>query len=33
MYSYSENIETMIHDKADEVIKHLFGLHFSKYQN
>ena len=33
MYSYSENIEIMINDKEDKVIKKLFGSVLSKYQN
>ena len=33
MHSKSGNIEIMINDKADEVIKELFGLLKSRYQN
>ena len=33
MHSKSGNIEIMINDKADEVIKGLFGLLKSRYQN
>ena len=33
MYSKSDNIDIMIYDKADEVIKDIFELIISRYQN
>ena len=33
MYSKSDNIDIMIYDKADEVIKDIFDLIISRYQN
>ena len=33
MYSKSDNIDIMIYDKADEVIKDIFDLIISIYQN
>ena len=32
MYSKSDNIDIMIYDKADEVIKDIFELIISRYQ-
>ena len=33
MHSKSDNIEIMIKDEADEVIKELFDSHKNRYQN
>ena len=33
MYSYSENMEIMINDKADKVNRKCFGSIYSKHQN
>ena len=33
MYSKSDNIEIMINDEADEVMKELFDLFKNRYQN
>ena len=33
MHSKSDNIETMINDEADEVIKELFNSVKNRYQN
>ena len=32
MHSKSDNIETMINDKTDEVIKEIFESHLFRYQ-